>query len=123
HMTTATRKIATGAALAAVAGLLLAGCASNDGGNNNGENGNGGEVVRLQFNSYLGNTTPQAQAIENFLSSVEERSNGTIEIERFWEGALLDGPSTLSGIASGRADIGHVATIYNPSELPLTQVV
>ncbi|MGB3413320.1 MAG: C4-dicarboxylate TRAP transporter substrate-binding protein [Microbacteriaceae bacterium] len=119
-MTTAIRKIATGVALASAAALLLAGCAPAD--NNGGNEGGDVQKVTLQFNSYLGNSTPQAKSLIWYFEEVEKASNGTIKIDQFWDGSLLDGPSSLAGVSDGRVDMVHVPTIYNPSELPLTQI-
>src|SRR5690606_22954369 len=81
------------------------------------------ETIKLQFSSFLGPSIPQSVAIEWMFDQIEERTNGAIEIERFWEGALLEGPATLQGVADNRADLAYTTASYNPSQLPLTMVI
>ncbi len=105
------------AATVAVAALALTGCGGIQGGG--GESG----TLSLQFNSFLGPSTPQALAIDSIFTQVEEGSEGSVAIERFWGGALVAGPDTLGAVAQDRVDIGHMTVLYNPAELPLSQVI
>jgi len=101
-----------------------AGSAQNDSGgaDNTGADGSGDPKVSLQFASWLGPTQPEAKALAWAFEQIEERSGGSISIEEYWEGALLSGTETLAGTGDGRADLGHMAVLYNPAELPLSQL-
>lgn len=114
-----THKLLATTAVATIAALSLAACAAEPGSGST-ETPNQ-PVIELQFSSYLGPTTPMGEGISWFIDQIEQRSNGSIRIEPFWEGALLAGPDTLSGVGQGLADLGYMTTSYNPSELPLSQ--
>jgi TRAP-type C4-dicarboxylate transport system substrate-binding protein len=77
----------------------------------------------LELATYLGPQTPYGQAIEWFVAEVAEQSDGAVEIEVFWEGALLTGPDVLTGVSQGRAALGFSTPNYSPAELPLTQIM
>lgn len=108
-------RLAKVAATVAATALLATGCA--------GVQETGGEQLNLQFNSFLGPTTPQAKAMQWAWAELAERSNGTINVEEFWAGALVNGPDTMSAVAEGRIDLGHMTVLYNPAQLPLSQVI
>lgn len=80
------------------------------------------DTVRLDFTTYLGPSSPVSQAVEEIVAQVSDDSGGRIEIEIYYEGALLSATDGLAGIADGRADLGYIGPNYTPSELPLSQV-
>jgi TRAP-type C4-dicarboxylate transport system substrate-binding protein len=112
----------TAAVGSAVGALLLTGCSGVNGGTNGPGEGSISST-RLQLATFVGPQTPYGAAIEAFVEDVAERSDGAIEIEVFWEGALLNGPDVLTGVADGRADLGFSNANYSPAELPLSQVI
>lgn len=114
----------TGTTAAALTGLvLLAGCTGTGGGTDDQEGSADIPATNLQLATYLGPQTPYGGAIEWFVQEVSDRSEGAIEVEVFWEGALLTGPDVLTGVAQGRADLGFSTPNYSPAELPLTQIM
>lgn len=104
------------AASAVVSGLVLAGCSGVQGSDSD-------TALELQFNSFLGPGTPQAIGMQWLWDEVEEQSEGSMSIEQFWGGALVNGPDTLEAVAQGRVDLGHMTVLYNPSQLPLSQAI
>lgn len=104
------------------AGALLVGC----GGTPSAPSGTDGtdsadQQVNLQLATYLAPTAPPAIAMQWAVDELNARSDGSINVEIFFAGSLLEGPDILSGIAQGRADMGLLTMSYNPGELPLTQ--
>ena len=98
--------------------LAVAAC----GGSGEGQ-ASGDEVYKLQFASYNVPDAAEALATKDWAERVSEATDGRVEIEFFFQEALLSAAETLPGVADGRADMGYVATGYYPAELPLTSVV
>ncbi|WP_417725115.1 C4-dicarboxylate TRAP transporter substrate-binding protein [Salipiger sp.] len=58
-----------------------------------------------------------------FTDEVRDKTNGEIDFEVFYGGALLPAKSTLQGVADGVAQLGFVTSGYIPSELPVANAV
>lgn len=82
-----------------------------------------GEVITLQFASFLGEGAPQSQVVEWWGEQLEERSNGRIQVETFFSESLLAGTDILPGVSDGRAQAGWTGNFYHPADLPLLSVV
>jgi TRAP-type C4-dicarboxylate transport system substrate-binding protein len=109
---------AAGVAAGLAALVVTAGCTATD------TPSDGGITpTTLELATYLGPGTPYGQAVQWFVDEVAEQSDGAVEIEVFWEGALLTGPDVLTGVSQGRADLGFSTPNYSPAELPLTQIM
>ena len=73
----------------------------------------------------LRQTEPYAQDSEGgrattaFAEYVKEASKGKITMEIFWSGSLMGANENAEGIASGLADSGTVAPIYDPASFPI----
>lgn len=107
-----------GTLAATIVALPLAACATGS----DGEGAPAAESVTLQFASYLGPLTPESQALQWAFDEIHERSDGRITIDPVWEGGLLGGADILHGVAQGRAELGYLTMLYNPGELPLSQM-
>lgn len=84
---------------------------------------NSGEKYSLNF-SYPGpNIGPGGESIEWFVQEIEERTNGRVEIEVFWGGALLKPGEGLDGIARGVADMGVIIVPYAHEKLLITNAL
>lgn len=57
-----------------------------------------------------------------FLPEVEKQTDGQIEFQDFWGGALLGPPEALKGIKDGITDIGFLFPEFFPEQLPLHQI-
>jgi TRAP-type C4-dicarboxylate transport system substrate-binding protein len=106
----------------AAAGAVVLGAAGCAGGTTTGSGDGSIPVTSLQLAVFNSPQTPYGGAIQWFVDEAAERSDGAIEIEVFWEGALLAGPDVLTGLAEGRADLGFGTPLYSPAELPLSQI-
>lgn len=63
--------------------------------------------------------SPSGQALAEFASEVEEKTDGKITFETYYSASLMPGEEMLSGIGTGTAGMGHIVTSYFPSELPV----
>lgn len=109
------RRTTTLTALALAGGLALTGCS--------GAGPDGEETFELQFASYNVPDAAESLAQKEWAKRVEERTEGRVKVEFFFQESLLGAAETLPGVADGRADLGWVATGYHPAELPLTSIV
>lgn len=81
-----------------------------------------GETVNLTYASVVGEADSFAQQAAWFMEQTTARSNGRIQWTPYWSGSLLGPADMVSGVQEGRADAGHVANVYAPQNLPLSQV-
>lgn len=86
-----------------------------------GDNGSG-ESFNLRLASYQPPIAAEAEATQAWAEAIEERTDGRVTIEFFFQEGLLGGAEILQGVADGRADLGYIADAYYPGELPLTNV-
>jgi len=56
-------------------------------------------------------------------SELEKRTNGRIKVKLFWMGSLVKWKDMLHGVSAGIADVGHIASTYHSSELPLFMLI
>jgi TRAP-type C4-dicarboxylate transport system substrate-binding protein len=103
--------------------LIAAGC-GNDGAEAPGtqDEDAASEEIDLTYASFVGEDDSFAQQAQWFMNEVTQRTNGRVQFEQFWAGSLLPAEEIFEGIKSGRVDAGHVANVYSPSELPLSQI-
>jgi TRAP-type C4-dicarboxylate transport system substrate-binding protein len=80
------------------------------------------ETVNLTYASVVGEADSFAQQATWFMEQTTELSNGRIQWTPYWSGSLLGAADMVSGVQEGRADAGHVANVYAPQNLPLSQV-
>lgn len=109
-------KIGAAAALA-TAVLALTACGGGDSTAAAGE-----ETFKLKLASYQPPTAAEPMATERWAKQIEEKTDGRVKIEFFYQEALLPGAETLQGVADGRADMGYLADAYYPAQLPLTNI-
>lgn len=112
---------------AAVGAMLLATLAACGGGSDTdststvAEGAGSGESYSWQYANYLPPTSSLSTGIANYFDVLEAESN--IEIEEFYQEALLSATDILAGVSQGRADLGFSIALYHPGELPLSQIV
>lgn len=105
---------------------------ANGGGSEPDSGGDGEEVEvdtsaiqeqTLQMASFLSPDTAQGQAITWWIDQLEERTDGKITVEPFWNAELMGAEEIASGVRDGRVQLGNLTYAYTPSEFPLTQIV
>ncbi|OAV62862.1 TRAP transporter substrate-binding protein DctP [Enteractinococcus helveticum] len=104
----------------AIMALALTACGSGDGGDS--AAGASESSVKLQFASYLGSRMPESQAFQWAFDEIEAQTDGAVTVDPVWDSGLLGGPDILPGVSDGRADMGFMTVLYNPAELPLSQM-
>lgn len=105
------------AAILAASTGVLASCGSPNG-------GDGAESeTSIQLPTFVGPSTPYGEALQEFAEQVEEDTEGRVSVEIFWDGSLVSGEEILSAVESGRVGMGYINNSYNPTELPLSQLV
>ncbi len=80
------------------------------------------EVVELKFANYYPQPAPQSKLCEEFISTLEGRTNGRVKFTYLPGGALLKGPAMIKGIESGIADIGLAHIQYTAGRMPVSEV-
>lgn len=105
------------AALLAVAGLTLSAC-GGAGSDSAGED----QERTLIFTYMAGEATPIGEVWTWWLDEVEERTDGALTFERYWDATLLGATETLEGLTDGRADVGQVLPTVYAGRFPVTSV-
>lgn len=98
-------------------GASLAGCASGS------ATGSDGSTRTYSLATYLAPVGPHGETIQWVADEIAARSDGEVEIEPYYSGALLGADELLAGAKDGRADFVLFTPQYNPAEMPLSQVV
>lgn len=75
----------------------------------------------LKYDCYIGATAETAQLDNWFLDEIEKRSNGRINIKKFWSGSLNKVGQHLPAIRDGLSEISMIAYGYYPSDVPLSR--
>lgn len=111
-------RLAALAAGAASLSLVAAACSSTGAGQQEG----GVEEVTLSFSSGVGEDHPGQRHMRTWAERVTELTDGAVEFEYTYGGALLPIDEEIPGVGDGRADMAYGSPHYNPSLLPLTTV-
>ncbi len=72
----------------------------------------------LSFTDNSANRGSRAEATNWFADELAKRTNGELNIDIHWGGALLKGPAAAKGVGDGVADMGLVIAVYNPALNP-----
>lgn len=110
--------------LTAIAGALtlsvaLAAC----GGGAAGDGGDGGVESRtLTFGYHTGEQTPIGQVWAWWMDEVEDRTDGSITFEAYWDGTLVKGPDIVESLTDGRVDVSQVMPTLYTTTFPVTSV-
>jgi len=71
----------------------------------------------LRFAEGSPNRGSRAEAVEHFIEDISKLSDGKLEVDMHWAGALLDYKTVADGVSSGTADMGTMLAAYNPQKL------
>ncbi len=94
--------------------LVASGCAASDPGEQ--------ESRTYSMAVYISASAPHGEALGWMIDQLEERTDGRIVIEPYYDGSLLPAAEILPGVANNLADFGFMTPLYHPAELPLSQV-
>lgn len=78
-------------------------------------------VYKLKYDCYIGATAEPAQLDNWFLDQIVERSDGKIQIQKFWSGSLHKVGEHLPAIRDGLSEISLISYGYYPSDVPLSR--
>jgi TRAP-type transport system periplasmic protein len=81
------------------------------------------DVITLTYASHIPPGGVIEYGTEWFIEELETRSDGRVQVEAFFGGALLEGAEIYRGIQDGLIDFGHVSQSRVHTELPLWGVV
>lgn len=85
--------------------------------------GNGEDAeYELTFSSHVPETTAEMRIAQWYMDRVEELTDGRVQFDAHYLGALVEGPEVFSAIQDGRTEAGFHVSFYQPAELPITQV-
>ncbi len=99
---------AVGAGLTMVPGLRLAQAAKKG-------------VYTMKYDCYIGATAETAQLDNWFLDEIVKRSDGRIQVQKFWAGSLHKVGQHLPAIRDGLSEISLISYGYYPSAVPLSR--
>ncbi len=66
--------------------------------------------------------SPMTLSLMWWNAEVTKRSNGRIQFQEYWNGALAAGPDLLDALDSGMADVASLLPSYFPGKLPLANI-
>ena len=82
------------------------------------------QARELVYSSSVGAKHPVHTAgLEPFFEKVTKDSDGTLTFKLFPGGTLASGKTTLNAIRNGTVDMGLLADIYTPNELPVSALM
>ena len=68
--------------------------------------------------SFLSPTTAQGQATTWWIEELEERTDGRVTVDPFWDASLLGAEEIRDGVRDGRVELGNLTYAYTPSDFP-----
>ena len=77
-------------------------------------------VYTMKYDCYIGATAETAQLDNWFLDEIVKRSDGKIQIKKFWSGSLHKVGQHLPAIRDGLSEISLISYGYYPSAVPLS---
>lgn len=75
--------------------------------------------MKITYGSWAPSTDPFSVAMEPFIESVKEKSNGEISFETHFDSSVVQMRTVLSGIKDGLVDAGYIAGSIFQAELPI----
>ena len=102
------------------ASMVLAACAGTP---SPGGSGGSQETITLKYAASFGETTHEEQlTIDWFLDQVEERTDGRVEFERFYDGSLVAVTDLRDALQDGRIDLVVLSAVQYPTQFPMWNV-
>ena len=105
------RPVAALAAVGLLAGLVA--CAPSTGGDE------GEETFELRYSSTYGQNTFEEITTGWVLDQIEERTNGRVTFERFYDGSLIQTADVADALADGRIDVATMTSNTYPTQFPI----
>ena len=109
------RRVAAAISVAALAGTL-ASCGSADAGSGDGDS------RTLSFGYHTAEQSPIGQVWAWWMDEVEDRTDGEITFERYWDGTLVTGTDIIGSLQDNRVDVSQVMPTLYTTKFPVTSV-
>jgi TRAP-type C4-dicarboxylate transport system substrate-binding protein len=81
------------------------------------------ETINLNYANFPPATTFPCIQMDRWVKEVEQRTNGKVKVKTFPGGTLLEAKNMFDGVVSGGADIGCLATAYQPGRFKELEVM
>ena len=81
------------------------------------------DTINLTYANFPPAPTFPCVQMERWVKEVEKRTNGKVKIKTFPGGTLLEAKGMFDGVVKGVADIGCLATAYQPGRFKLFQAM
>jgi TRAP-type C4-dicarboxylate transport system substrate-binding protein len=78
-------------------------------------------VYTMKYDCYIGASAETAQLDNWFLDEIVKRSDGKIQVQKFWSGSLHKVGQHLPAIRDGLSEISLISYGYYPSAVPLSR--
>ena len=113
------------AAIAGAFGLLLAACGDNGDDEADGDDGEatGGESMTLSYAFFAPEASFPAVQMQEWADRMAEETDGQVDVDLFPGGTLLEAGNIYDGVASGVADVGIDAPVYDVGRFPVLSVM
>ncbi|WP_227935455.1 TRAP transporter substrate-binding protein DctP [Alkalihalobacillus deserti] len=110
--------------------LILNGCsagATTESSNKGPENGGGGaseqtDVIHLTASTYTQPGIPVTVGFDTLLDEIEERSDGRVKFERFYNGSLTGAEDTIDAVQNRVADVAFIIPELQSGKVSLSTV-
>ncbi|MCL7748475.1 TRAP transporter substrate-binding protein DctP [Halalkalibacter alkaliphilus] len=89
---------------------------------NPGQEAESRETINLIASTHSPPGIPLTLAWDAYLDEIEERSEGQIEFERYYNGGLSDGFDVIDAVGNGIADVAVVFPSWQSGKLPLNTI-
>jgi len=76
---------------------------------------------KMKYDCYIGPTAETAQLDNWFLDELVSRSDGRIQIDKFWSGSLRKVGQHLPAVRDGLSEISLISYGYYPADVPLSR--
>lgn len=83
-----------------------------------------GETYELRVASFIPDgDNVHVQILKEWMSRIEDGSDGRITFEPYWSGSLCDAQEITRCVSEGKADVGQTVPGYNPELFPAHEMI
>lgn len=104
--------------------FLTIGCAGNSSNQTQSSNQSNADSkpITLKYAVYTSNKLYPGEVAQKWAELLEQRTNGRVKIDFYFDGTLLEANNMYDGILNGVADIGIGVPAYEPGRFPLIEI-
>ncbi len=79
------------------------------------------DKITFKFDSYISETAGPSRVDNWFLTELEKRTEGAVEVRRFWSSSLTKVGEHLSAVSDGTSETALISPGYYQADLPVTR--